>query len=395
MRYKIEKKTGKPGYMQLYAQLRNDIVSGYYPFGMRLPSKRTLSDNAEVSVITVEHAYALLAEEGYVAARERSGYFVCYRKMDLIGSPEADLPGSGQRRKSMQNQRSLQNGQPDLRVKTGQAGTAETPPRERDNTPEFPFSLFARTARSVLTNRGKDVLTPSESSGSPELRSAIADYLARSRGIVVHPDQILIGAGAEYLYGLAVQMIGRERVYALEDPSYEKIRQVYEANGVQCEMLRLGPEGILSEELVRTNAGVLHVTPFNSYPSGITATASKRTEYVQWAVHREALIIEDDYDSEFSELTKAEDTLFSLEPERTVLYINTFSRTIAPAMRMGYMVLPAARCREMKEKISFYTCTVPVFEQYVLAEFIREGHFERHINRVRRQRRRAQQERKD
>ena len=391
--------------MQLYAQLRNDIVSGYYPFGMRMPSKRTLSDDGEVSVITVEHAYALLAEEGYVAARERSGYFVCYRKMDLIGSPEPDLAGSGQRRKSGQNLRSLQNGRPedprgksgqqDLRGETGQVRASETPPRERDNTPEFPFSLFARTARSVLTNRGKDVLTPSESSGAPELRSALADYLARSRGIIVHPDQILIGAGAEYLYGLAVQMIGRERIYALEDPSYEKIRQVYEANGVQCEMLRLGPEGILSAELVRTRAGVLHVTPFNSYPSGITATASKRSEYVQWAVQRDALIIEDDYDSEFSELTKAEDTLFSLEPERTVLYINTFSRTIAPAMRMGYMVLPAARCREMKEKISFYTCTVPVFEQYVLAEFISEGHFERHINRVRRQRRRAQQERKD
>ena len=398
MRYKIIKKEGHPGYLQLYTQLRSDIVSGYYPYGMRMPSKRTLSEEAGVSVITAEHAYALLAEEGYVISRERSGYFVCYRKTDTFGTADPTLqqnPGIHQDlQKDLKGNRSGTDS-PELRGgnfrQPGRSGADGTPPRERENQPEFPFSVFARTARSILSTRGPEVLIPSESSGSPELRGAIADYLARSRGIIVHPEQILIGAGAEYLYGMAVQMIGRERVYALEDPSYDKIRQVYEANGVRCDMLRLGPEGILTSELVRTEAGVLHVTPFNSYPSGITATASKRNEYVQWAQRRNALIIEDDYDSEFSELTKAEDTLFSLEPERTVLYINTFSRTIAPSMRMGYMVLPAERCGELKEKVAFYTCTVPVFEQYVLAEFINEGHFERHINRVRR-RRREQQE---
>ncbi|MBR2188310.1 MAG: PLP-dependent aminotransferase family protein [Eubacterium sp.] len=359
MRYKVNKNETRAAYLQLYGQLRDDIVNEYYSCGSRMPSKRTLSEEAGTSVITVEHAYALLAEEGYIEPRQRSGYYVCYRGVDTLGGVFPESSGE----------------EPEIR------------PQEGDRSEAFPFSVFARTMRKVLTNRAEDILEPSLNSGTPELRGAISAYLARSRGIIVQPDQILIGAGAEYLYGLAVQMIGRSCLYALEDPSYEKIRQVYEANGVRCEMLKLASDGIRSTELARTSAGVLHVTPFNSYPSGITASASRRHEYIRWAKERKALIIEDDYDSEFSELTKAEDTLFSLEPRRTVLYINTFSRTIAPSMRMGYMVLPSERCEELREKIAFYTCTVPVFEQYVLAEFINEGHFERHINRVRRRRR--------
>ena len=150
----------------------------------------------------------------------------------------------------------------------------------------------------------------------------------------------------------------------------------------------MGEDGIRSEELVRTQARALHVTPFHSFPTGITAGASKRREYLEWAETRNAYIIEDDYDSEFTLQSKSVDTLFSLEPENSVLYMNTFSRTIAPSMRLGYMILPGHCCDVLKEKIAFYSCTVPVFEQYVLAEFIRSGDFERHINRVRRQLRR-------
>lgn len=257
---------------------------------------------------------------------------------------------------------------------------------------EFPFTLFARTMRSVLTNRGEDILIRSPNSGCMELRRAIAAYLARSRRIEVSPDQIIIGSGSEYLYTMIVQMLGRSRVFALESPSYEKIRLVYEANGIRCEMLPMDRQGVKMSALRHCDATVLHVTPFNSFPSGITASASRRAEYIRWVKEGERsaggrFIIEDDFDSEFTMSTKAENTLFSLEPERSVIYMNTFSRTIAPSMRVGYMVLPGQIADELKEKIDFYSCTVPVFDQYVLAQFIDSGDFERHINRVRRHRR--------
>ena len=203
----------------------------------------------------------------------------------------------------------------------------------------------------------------------------------------VSPEQILIGSGAEYIYGLNVQVLGRDRLYALENPSYDKIRKVYEANGARTDLLTMGEDGIESGELSRTKAYVLHVTPFNSFPSGITASASKRAEYIRWAKERGGYIIEDDFDSEFTLLSKPEDTLFSLAPDGLVIYMNTFSKTIAPSIRAGYLVLPRSCMALYEKKASFYSCTVPVYDQLVLAEFIDNGDFERHINRVRRRRR--------
>ena len=188
-----------------------------------------------------------------------------------------------------------------------------------------------------------------------------------------------------------MQALGRERLVAVEDPCYEKIRQVYRAHGIRTESLRLGDKGILTEELKRAGARVLHVTPFHSYPSGITANASKRREYIRWAEERFGLIIEDDFDSEFTLLSKAEDTLFSLAPHGPVVYMNTFSRTIAPSVRVAYLVLPENRLSRFQERTGFYSCTVPVLDQLILAELISHGDFERHINRVRRRRRRKKE----
>ena len=146
----------------------------------------------------------------------------------------------------------------------------------------------------------------------------------------------------------------------------------------------MGPDGIPGSELSRSSAGVLHVTPYNSYPSGITASASRRAEYVRWANERDAYIIEDDYDSEFTLSSKAEDTLFSLSPDGRVIYLNTFSRTAAPSLRAAYMVLPQPLLMQYRQRIGFYNCSVPVLEQYVLTELLNSGDFERHINRIRR-----------
>ena len=357
MKYRIEKDSPQSAYLQLYHQLRGDIVSGVYPNGKKLPSKRLLAEQTGVSVITVEHAYAILCDEGYLEPRERSGYFVSYSAADCFPVAEPD--------------------------------SVRQLPSARDLADDFPFSVLAKTMRRVLSEYGESILVKSPNNGCTELRKAIAAYLARCRGINVAPSQIVIGSGAEYLYGLIVQLLGRERAFALENPSYEKIRRVYLANGVTCDMLRLGSDGIRTSELARTDASVLHVTPFHSFPSGITASAGKRSEYIRWAHSRGGYIVEDDFDSEFTLSSKAEDTLFSLEPKRSVLYLNTFSKTIAPSMRLGYMVLPESLTDAFEQSVGFYSCTVPVFEQYVLAELLSNGDFERHINRVRRRRRKG------
>lgn len=352
MPWNIDREKGaEHAYLQLYEQLRAAIVSGALPTGRRLPSKRSLAAETGLSLITVEHALALLCEEGYAEAKPRSGVFAAFGG----GSAPPSL-----RRAALEDM---------------SAG---------DDAPEdFPFSVWSRTMRAVLADYDRRVLSRSPNCGCTELRAALAGYLARSRGLAVKPEQIVVGAGAEYLYGLVVQLLGRGRRYALEDPCYEKIRRVYEANGAVCEALPMGEDGIVSAALAQSGAGVLHVTPFHSYPSGVTAPAAKRHEYARWARERGAFIVEDDYDAEFASLRRQIETICSLAPER-VLYLNTFSKILAPSMRTGFLVLPEALLTRYQERLGFCSCTVPVFDQLVLAEFIAQGHLERYINRRKR-----------
>ena len=359
MKYTIDKQKGR-AYLQIYEQIKKDIVNGIYSYNTKLPSKRLLSEEIGVSVITVEHAYSLLYDEGYIDTKERSGYFVCY-------SPDSTF------------------------VAPAKASTSpSTYTHANEQVGDFPFSLYAKTIRRVLGNYGKDIFNSIDGSGSIELKTAIRDYLKRSRGIEVKTDQIVIGAGSEYLYGLIVQMLGKNRIYALEDPSYQKISQVYRANGVKSLFLPLLNDGISSVHLNKTPATVLHITPYRSFPSRVTASASKKREYIRWAKEGNRIIVEDDFESEFTLLKKSEETVFSLSGGSNVIYVNTFSKTISPSVRTAYMLLPENMIELYQKNVGFYSCSVPLFNQLVLAEFISCGDFERHINRVRRKRRRGQ-----
>ena len=199
----------------------------------------------------------------------------------------------------------------------------------------------------------------------------------------VRPAQIIIGSGSEYLYSLIVQLLGRNRLYALEDPSYETIRRSYEANGAQCIMLPIGEAGIDPVLLQASGADVLHVTPFHSYPSGVTATPARRREYVSWAKQNRTVIVEDDYASEFAPLTSRIETVASLLPEQ-VIYLNTFSKLLASSFRTAFMVLPEHLLEDYRRKLDYTSCPVPVYNQLVLAEFLNEGHLERYTSRKRR-----------
>jgi GntR family transcriptional regulator/MocR family aminotransferase len=362
MRYVIEKDGMGPAYLQLYRQVRDDIVRQVYPYNSKLPSKRTIAAEAGVSTVTVEHAYALLCDEGYIEPRERSGYFVSFRTGDgfaaAVSSPEP------------QSQPISQGGQ-------------EHP---------FPLSVLTRTMRKVITDLGDGILERSANAGCVALRQAVRQYLQRSRGIQAEVEQIVIGSGSEYLYGLIVELLGRDRVYGIESPSYKKIQQVYQAADVRYEMLPLGRDGINSTALAASEADVLHITPYRSFPSGVTASASKRHEYLRWAAGAGRYLVEDDFESEFTVSKKSEETLFSHGKADNVIYMNSFSMTISPALRVGYMVLPKHLVPVFQQRLGFYSCTVPTFEQYVVAALISSGDFERHINRVRRQKRRELQD---
>ena len=347
-------KKDPPAYLSLYETIREEILSGIRPYGSRLPSRRVLARDRGVSAVTVDHSYELLCEEGYAESRPKSGYFVTYREEDGFSLP-ARLPRA--------------------------AAPSPVLPGSRDS---FPFPTLARVMRRVLTDYGERILIRPPNTGCPELREALCRYLARNRGIRVQSDQLVIGAGAEYLYGLVVELLGPGRTYGIEAPSYKKIEQVYRARGVRLDFCSLGQDGIMTEALRSTPASVLHITPFRSFPSGVTASVSKRREYLRWVSVPDRYLVEDDYESEFSLLRKPEETLFAMSKGRNVLYLNTFSRTVSPSLRVGYMVIPRNLLPVFELRLGFYSCTVPAFEQYVLTELLNSGDFERHINRIRR-----------
>ena len=340
-------------YLRIYRYLRKKIEDGDYGNDARLPSKRDLAQMFGVSVITVEHAYDILCQEGYAVSKERKGYFTDYRKETAFASA-LSMP-----------EHVLQT--------TGTAAEVT-----------FPFSVLAKTARFILSEYAEHLLARTESAGALFLRETISDYLARSRGMHVSPEQIIIGSGAQNLYQLLVLLLGREKKFACESPSYEKIFETYAASGVNCELLPLHTDGIAADALQRTSADVLHITPYRSYPSGVTASASKRREYLAWVQEGERYIVEDDFSSEFTVSSKVDDTLFSMDKTGRIIYINTFTATISPAIRTAYAVLPPELAARYYREFSFFSCSVPTFEQYLVAELIRRGEFERHVNRMRR-----------
>ena len=363
MKYIIDEESKKPAYQQLYTMIRDDIINGVYPLNTKLPSKRTLSSDTGVSTITIEHAYALLCDEGYAEARQRSGYFVTFRTDDGF-VPVVNW----------------EDKEPLMHFQEG----------EDDTDTEFPISVLTKAMRKVISDMGEGMLERSPNMGCVELRNAIRKYLAKSKGIVADIDQIVIGSGAEYLYTLLVGLLGSDKVYAIESPSYNKIEQVYNVSKVSLQKLPLGNDGIDSAALKGCNADVLHISPYRSFPSGVTASASKRHEYMRWADRGSRFIIEDDFETEFSIARKPVEPLFSHSSKGNVIYMNTFSKTISPSLRVGYMVLPKELAGKYERELGFFSCTVPTYIQFVLAEIITNGDFERHINRVRRNKRKKE-----
>ena len=364
--YNFANKGSDSLYEYLYKCIKNDILLGNLGVHEKLPSKRSFAKNLGISVLTVENAYEQLMEEGYIYWIPKKGFYVAdLRELNLTKtlsvSPSSTL----------------------LSFKEKVPYLADFTSNQTDSE-IFPFTIWARTMRELLNENQQQLMENPPCGGIMALRQAIADYLHAFRGMVVNPEQIIVGAGTEYLYGLLIQLLGDDKIYGIEDPSYHQIRKVYEGTGAVCEMLPMGEDGIRSDVLAQTRADVLHVTPFHSFPSGVTATIGKRYEYLEWAREKHHFIVEDDFDSEFFMPGKPVETLFMLDDSSSVIYINTFSKSLSPSIRMGYMILPERLMERYKKTSGGFSCTVPVLEQYALAEFINKGYFEQHLSRVRR-----------
>ena len=359
--YSLDKNKGHLS-KELYKALKKDIEEGNLKRGEKLPSKRAFARNCSVSTITVQNAYDQLVSEGYITAYEKKGYFVS----DGVGKKRAAV--------------SFVVKEEEEKAKMDLPDLSNNRVRE-DN---FPFSIWSRLMRKTMAEKQKQLLSPMATEGVYELRKAISHHLSSFRGMAVSPSQVLVGAGTEYLYSLIIQLLGRDKTYAIEDPGYMKLERIYESNGVKSTRVQLDEKGLSLEMLEDSGADIAHISPNHHYPTGITMPLDRRYEILSWAAGKEdRYILEDDYDSEFRVSRNPFPTLYTLDGSGSVIYMNTFSKSLASTVRISYMVLPFDLAERFKEKLSFYSSTVSSFEQYTLASFILDGYFEKHINRMR------------
>lgn len=352
-------------YEHLYKCIKNDIIQRILKAGEKLPSKRTFAKNLGISTITVENAYALLVSEGYIYSIPKKGYFV------------SDIETV---QKNSHSVLSSEN----IALSSGTFDYLANFTSNQTNIENFPFSIWAKLIREILNENQQDLVTNPPCGGVFALRDAIASHLRDFRGMQVSPEQIVIGAGTEYLYGLLIQLLGFDKNYGVENPGYHKISLIYQRHQVSCHFITMDSSGVQIEELEKNNIDVIHLSPSHHFPTGKTMPIGRRYELLGWASKEEnRYIIEDDYDSEFRLSGRPIPTMQNIDVLEKVIYMNTFTKTLASTVRISYMVLPMHLVNKFYKELSFYSCTVSNFEQYTLAHFIQEGYFEKHINRMR------------
>lgn len=419
----------------LYQTIKQNIQNEILKPDEKLPSKRTLAEHLGISIITVANAYNRLISEGYIYSFERKGFFVTdlsdlpfKTKSPLMkndgNKPQnkntADSYSKSTRRDEIntsfiekkdtdENTAGYQIVESSTQINkfatedldTLQQNTTSSTQRKpltqavnnrnflvdlKNNSisnENFPFSAWTRIIRNILREPPESLLKTTPPGGFAELREQIASYLFNFRNLYVTPEQIIIGAGTEYLYTLIVQLLGRNMIYAVENPGYKKISSILNLNGVNCIPVNIDNFGIIPEEIEAAKASVIHVSPSHHFPTGVVMPIRRRKELLSWSEQKSSrFIIEDDYDSEFRFNGKPIQPIFGIEETNNVIYINTFSKTLAPSYRISYMILPENLVSLFKTKMSFYSCTVSALEQFALAEFMKQGYFEKHITRM-------------
>lgn len=389
----LEPNKPQPIYMQIYQYIKNEILLHHLTPGTKLPSKRSLATQLGISTITVEGAYGQLVSEGYIYARLKSGYFVSpvenyHQSMNFFDQQQINNNNPQKKNTSSDWEGSIISQDSKKNSEMNDSTTVPAPHRVDLSSnsllaENFPFSIWSRLLRHTISEKQQLLLTQSPTAGVAPLRQAIANHLRHFRGMDISPEQIVIGAGTEYLYELLIKLIGRDKIYCVEDPGYQKLRRIYRDNGACCIALPIDQQGMSVTALNTVSCDVIHISPSHHFPTGIITPISRRYELLGWVAAGPRYIIEDDYDTEFRLVGRPIPSLFSIDMSNKVIYMNTFSKSLASTIRISYMVLPKPLMEEFNNKLNYLSCTVSTFEQYTLAEFINQGYFERHINRMR------------
>lgn len=371
-------------YEQIYNHIKKEIMDGKLLAGERLPSTRSLADFLQVARSTVDLAYGQLQDEGYIEAKPYRGFFVCeLGSMVGLGTQEPENAVSAL---SSQSKVEAEEGLSDLNpvMKSGEeAYLYDFSPYDIDME-GFPFDTWRRITKKILSDANSELFSRGEPQGDLELRRTISRYLHSSRGVVCSPEQIIVGAGNDYLLLLLEKILGPGRSVAMENPTYLRSYRIFKSFDYTVLPMEMDESGMCSDALKNSSADVAYVMPSHQFPTGLVMPVRRRSELLGWAAQApDRYLIEDDYDSEFRFRGKPIPALQSMDEHDKVIYLGSFSKAIAPAIRVSFMVLPMPLLEKFRKDCYFYSCTVSRIDQSILNEFIQNGHFERHLNKMR------------
>lgn len=356
-------------YEQIYEHIREEIKGGKLLSGERLPSTRALAEYLQISRSTVDFAYEQLVSEGYIEAKPHRGFFVCMLEELPEGSGQEN-PVIPEREKQGQEERES-------------AVMYDFSPNGLDMS-AFPFGVWKRITKNILTQGNEELFALGEPQGDYDLRQTISRYLHSARGVNCKPEQIVVGAGNDYLLIILEKLLGQGAGIAMENPTYKRAFRIFQSFGYRVEIVGMDKNGMRAEELYKKQVKAAYVMPSHQYPCGVTMPIGRRMELLRWAGEEEdRYLIEDDYDSEFRYKGKPIPSLQGADAGGNVIYIGTFSKAIAPAIRVSYMVLPPRLLKRYREECYFYSSTVSRIDQRILNEFIKDGYFERYLNKTR------------
>lgn len=392
----------KPLYRQIYEYIRGEIRSGALEAGERLPSTRALASGLHVARSTAELAYSQLLSEGYIRAKKNSGYYV--NEIENLAELHFEERGTVAADAALEYREESVSENRQKEEKAGKVPANELPVPKLSRLGKqgaensgmidfslrhtemsvFPYSTWKKIMREVMVDANSEMFSHSEPSGDLTLRTTIAHYLHFSRGVRCTPDQVIVGAGNDYLLMLLRHILGEGRRVAMENPSYLRAAQIFKSFGYEICPVRMDADGMLPGSVSSSGADLVYAMPAHQFPVGCIMPVGRRAALLGWATDApDRYIIEDDYDSEFRYRGKPIPALQSLDHAGRVIYIGTFSKVIAPAIRISYMILPPELLLYYREKCWFFSSTVSRIDQRILNEFMKNGHFERHLNRMR------------
>jgi GntR family transcriptional regulator/MocR family aminotransferase len=352
-----------PLYQQLYQYFKENMHQGRIQKGMKLPSKRLLASQLSISQTTVERAYEQLAAEGYIVSKPRSGWFADYNDSDFVHSKMLSTSPASQ--KAQKNEQCID-------FHYGNVDSSH-----------FPFSAWRKSMVNSLDQYGQELYRPGNALGELELRTLIAEYLYQSRGVHCVPEQVIIGAGNPFLLQILCQVFEPDIFIGYEDPGYPRARKIFEANRMNIVPIPVDDEGICIQKIKEHQPHLVYVTPSHQFTLGTIMTINRRMQLLKWAADNQSFIIEDDYDGEFRYTGQPVPSLQGLDQHNRVIYMGTFSKSLLPSLRISYMILPSPLLEKGHDITSLYKQTVSCHSQLTLAQFIKNGEWQKHINRMR------------